>query len=267
MAVVHNSYPLLREAKVVSLNDPEKLGRIQLKVYPELSEISDSDCPWCFPQMGGSHGKSFGVPLVDKIVSCIVWTRFWNEITFLPFVVTKPTEHLFDKWLNDQRSKITDMGSNPEEDLLVVEQYADDFNVFNDAKNSQHGFLHPSETYGLVANDGSMFIQSVKKYTFHNKNSDLTIEVDSETGNIKIETKGDCKILAQNGISLDAKSKFVSIKNQFADLFTDVLDKLVATLCTAPTTMGSPTTQNFNPTIIADLAQISVKLKSLMQAG
>jgi hypothetical protein len=35
----------LREAKVINTTDPEELGRIQLKVSPELAEIPDADCP------------------------------------------------------------------------------------------------------------------------------------------------------------------------------------------------------------------------------
>jgi hypothetical protein len=65
MKTIPNSYPLLRESKVINTTDPEELGRIQLKVYPELAEIPDADCPWAFPASGGIHGQSFGLPLKD----------------------------------------------------------------------------------------------------------------------------------------------------------------------------------------------------------
>jgi hypothetical protein len=71
MKIIPSSFPILREAKVLDTTDPEELGRIQLKVYPELAEIPDADCPWCFPQTGGIHGKSFGVPLKGQLISCI----------------------------------------------------------------------------------------------------------------------------------------------------------------------------------------------------
>ena len=190
MKVISNSYPLLREAKVINTTDPEKLGRIQLKVYPELSDIPDGDCPWCFPHTGGVHGKSFGLSLVNQLISCIVWNRFWNEITFLPFNITKPTEHLFDDWMKNQRPEITDMQTDPKEEHLVVDQFEDDFTVFHDTNNNQHGFLHSTGTYGLINKDGSVWFQSIKKYTFHNKNSDLFLEADSESGNVTLKTKG-----------------------------------------------------------------------------
>jgi len=195
-------YPLLREAKVVNSTDPKKLGRIQLKVLPELAEIPNNDCPWCLPTSGGVHGKSFGLPLKDQLVSCIVWNKFWNEISFFPFVITEPTKHLFDDWVKNQRSNITDMKDNPEEEHLVVEQYDDDFNTFHDSKNNQHGFLHSSGTYGLVKKDGSAYIQSVKKCVFHNKTSDLIIEINSENGSISLKTKGDVKVESSGALNI-----------------------------------------------------------------
>jgi hypothetical protein len=190
MKVIPNSYPILRESKVIDTTDPEKLGRIQLKVYPELAEIPDADCPWCFPHTGGVHGRSFGVPLKDQLISCIVWSKYWNEITFLPFNITNPTEHLFDKWKSDQKPKIADMKDDPEEEHMVVEEYEDGFTEFHDTKNNQHGFLHPKETYVSINKDGDIFMQSIKKLTFHNKDSDLMLEADSESGNVTFKTKG-----------------------------------------------------------------------------
>jgi hypothetical protein len=190
MKTIPNSYPILREGKIISTTDPEKLGRVQIKVYPELSEIPDADTPWCFPFSGGIHGKSFGVPLKDQLISCIVWNKYWNEITFLPFNITKPTEHLFDKWKDERKPKITDMADDPEEEHFVVEEYEDGFTAFHDTKNSQHGFLHPKEMFVMINKDGDIFMQSIKKLTFHNKDSDLFLEADSETGDVTFKTKG-----------------------------------------------------------------------------
>jgi len=157
MRAIPNSYPLLREAKVTSTNDPEKLGRIQLRVYPELAEITpESDLPWCFPFSGGIHGKSFRMPLTDQLVSCIIWNKYWNEITFLPFNITKPTEHLFDTFMSEVwpagRGDLVD----PEEQHLVVERYEDDFSEFHDTKNKQHGWIHSAGAHSSVSQEGKV---------------------------------------------------------------------------------------------------------------
>jgi hypothetical protein len=190
MKAIPNSYPLLREARVIDTADPEELGRVQLKVYPELAEIPDADCPWAFPASGGVHGKSFGLPLKDQIITCFCWSKYWNEFSFMPFSVTNPSEHLFAKWKENQRPKITDMKDDPEEEHLVVEEYEDGFTEFHDTKNSQHGFLHPKGTFAVINKDGDIFMLSIKKLTFHSKDSDLTLEADSESGDVTFKTKG-----------------------------------------------------------------------------
>ena len=140
-------YPLFREAIVTSVEDPEELGRVQLRVLPELSEHEESDLPWCFPESTGVHGKDFGMPQVGQAVSCIVWTKLWCEITYLPMVIRKPKEHPYQDWMDNQRSLIDDMANDPEEKDLVVKQYSDDFSEYHDVGNSEHGFVHPYGTY------------------------------------------------------------------------------------------------------------------------
>jgi hypothetical protein len=143
------NFPAWREAAVVNTTDPEKLGRIQLRVFPELSEIPLGDLPWCFPMSGGVHAKSFGVPLVGQLVYAVVFSKFFNEIVFLPFNITKPEEHIFDKWMKKQRPKITDMEIDPEEEHLVVNQYEDDSRYFTIQKIASMGLyiLRRKEKY------------------------------------------------------------------------------------------------------------------------
>lgn len=193
------AYPIVREARVINTSDPEKLGRVQLKVYPELTAIEDGECPWAFPTSGGIHGKSFEVPLVGQLITCIVWNKFWNELSFLPFTITKPTEHLFDNWKSQIQPKISDMPLSPEEEHLVVEQFDDDFSIFHDTKNNQHGFLHPSGTFITINKDGDIWVQSVKKLKYHSKDDTISVVLDSETGDVELTSKGNiCNNIEQN---------------------------------------------------------------------
>jgi hypothetical protein len=207
MKVIPNSYPLIRESRVISTTDPEELGRIQLKIYPELAEIPDADCPWAFPASGGIHGQSFGLPLKDQIITCFCWSKYWNEFSFLPFNITKPTEHLFAKWKENQKPKITDMKDEPEEEHFVVDEYEDGFTTFHDTKNNQHGFLHPKETFVTINKDGDVFMQSIKKLTFHNKDSDLIFEADSESGDVAFKTKGKTDSTIEKDVIKTVKGK------------------------------------------------------------
>ena len=183
-------YPLFREAIVTSVEDPEELGRVQLRVLPELSEHEESDLPWCFPESTGVHGKDFGMPQVGQAVSCIVWTKLWCEITYLPMVIRKPKEHPYQDWMDNQRSLIDDMANDPEEKDLVVKQYSDDFSEYHDVGNSEHGFVHPSGTYVSIDKDGTAWMKGVKELHLHDGDENFEAVIDFTSGDITLTTKG-----------------------------------------------------------------------------
>ena len=183
-------YPLFREAIVTSVEDPEELGRVQLRVLPELSEHEEADLPWCFPESSGIHGKSFGLPQVGQAVSCIVWTKLWCEITYLPMVIRKPKEHPFQDWMDNQRSLIDDMANDPEEKNLVVEQYSDDFSQYHDVGNSEHGFVHPSGTYVSIDKEGTAWMKGVKELHLHDGDENFEAVIDFTSGDVTLTTKG-----------------------------------------------------------------------------
>jgi hypothetical protein len=180
MKTIPSSFPLLREAKVVNVTDPEELGRIQLKVYPELAEIPDKDCPWAFPASGGMHGKSFGLPLKNQIITCFCWSRFWNEFSFLPFNITKPTEHLFDDFMKNVRPLMKDVPVDPKEEHFIVDRYEDDFSEFHDTKNRQHGWVHPSGAHMTINNLGDIFLWLIKLLTIHNGDDSIILKANPE---------------------------------------------------------------------------------------
>ena len=183
-------YLLFREALVTSVEDPEGLGRVQLRVLPELSEHEESDLPWCFPESTGVHGKDFGMPQVGQAVSCIVWTKLWCEITYLPMVIRKPKEHPYQDWMDNQRSLIDDMANDPEEKDLVVKQYSDDFSEYHDVGNSEHGFVHPSGTYVSIDKDGTAWMKGVKELHLHDGDENFEAVIDFTSGDITLTTKG-----------------------------------------------------------------------------
>ena len=201
-------YPLFREAIVTSVEDPEKLGRIQLRVLPELSEHEEADLPWCFPESSGIHGKSFGLPQVGQAVSCIVWTKLWCEITYLPMVIRKPKENPFQDWMDNQRSLIDDMANDPEEKDLVVEQYSDDFSQYHDVGNSEHGFVHPSGTYVTIDKDGTAFMKGVKELHVHDGDGNFEAVIDFTSGDVTLTTKGKQETTVEGDATETIKGKW-----------------------------------------------------------
>ena len=205
---MNSVYPLFREAIVTSVEDPEELGRVQLRVLPELSEHEEADLPWCFPESSGIHGKSFGLPQVGQAVSCIVWTKLWCEITYLPMVIRKPKEHPFQDWMDNQRSLIDDMANDKEEKNLVVEQYSDDFSQYHDVGNSEHGFVHPSGTYVTIDKDGTAFMKGVKELHVHDGDGNFEAVIDFTSGDVTLTTKGKQETAVEGDATETIKGKW-----------------------------------------------------------
>ena len=201
-------YPLFREAIVTSVEDPEELGRVQLRVLPELSEHEEADLPWCFPESSGIHGKSFGLPQVGQAVSCIVWTKLWCEITYLPMVIRKPKEHPFQDWMDNQRSLLDDMANDPEEKDLVVKQYSDDFSEYHDVGNSEHGFVHPSGTYVSIDKDGTAWMKGVKELHLHDGDENFEAVIDFTSGDVTLTTKGKQETAVEGDATETIKGKW-----------------------------------------------------------
>jgi hypothetical protein len=198
-------YPLFREAEVISTKDPKELGRIQLKVFPELADVPEGDLPWCFPMASGPHDGDFSTPLEKQWVYCTVWNKYWSEISFLPWCMPDPKKPKFKDFKDDLIPEVTDYKGIPDVQHTVGSILEDGFVTFHDTKESQHGILHPSGTYVMINKDGEVFIKSVKKLTFHNKDDTVWATVDSESGDIELKTKGSVAETIDGNIVLHTK--------------------------------------------------------------
>jgi len=200
-----DAYPLFRSAEVISTKDPEDLGRIQLRVFPELAKIPENDLPWCLPLASGPHDGDFSTPPEKKWVYCVVWNKYWSEIEFLPWAMPDPKKPKFKDFKDNHVGKITDFDGTPDVQHTTGSILEDGFVTFHDTKNSQHGVLHPSGTFAMINKDGELFVHSVKKMTFHNKDDSLAVTVDSETGDVELKTKGGVKITADKNVEKEIK--------------------------------------------------------------
>jgi hypothetical protein len=183
-------YPLFREAEVVSTKDPKELGRIQLRVFPELADIPAKDLPWCLPMASGPHDGDFSAPLEKQWVYCTVWNKYWSEVSFLPWCMPDPKKPKFKDFKDTYVSKVKDYKGTPDVQHTVGSILEDGFVRFHDTKESQHGILHPSGTSAMIDKDGVVYVHSVKKLVFHNKDDTVLVTVDSESGDIELKTKG-----------------------------------------------------------------------------
>jgi len=159
--MAHDIYPLFRPSEVISTKDPDDLGRIKLRVFPELADHLEDELPWCLPLASGPHDGDFGTPLEEQWVYCVIWNKYWCEISFLPWCIPDPKNPKFNEFKNNLIPKVKDYSGTPDIQHTVGSILEDKYVEFHDTKESQHGFLHPSGTYGVINKKGKVFIHSV----------------------------------------------------------------------------------------------------------
>jgi hypothetical protein len=166
--------------------------------------------------------------LVNQLVSCIVWSRYWNEITFLPFNITKPTEHLFDDFMKNVRPLMKDVPVDPEEEHLIVDRYEDDFSEFHDTKNRQHGWVHPSGAHITINNLGDIFLWLIKLLTIHNGDDTIILKVNPEDQSVSFYQKGKLESETDDVVSIKIhKTRTTEIDKGVTDTFHDVYNQTV----------------------------------------
>lgn len=134
--------------RVVNNEDPEKLGRCQIRVFCVFEEnrIKDEDLPWAMPDMNfiGSKVGSFVVPPVGAIVK----VYFNNGDIYQPHYTTK----ILDK--NNLPSRR--MKKYPNNIVFFETDNGDYFEI--DRENSTTKFNHKSGTNITIYSNGDVSI-------------------------------------------------------------------------------------------------------------
>lgn len=186
------SYPLFRPAKVMSQDDPEKRGRLQLQVLPELSTVT-ADLPWADPFSYGTAGKSFHLPPKDSTIWCVIWNKYWTDISYLSEQVAAPTTPPFQDFLDNVAGEI-DTLSSPAYPGLNLDTEEDGFVTFHDIKGQQHGVYHPSGVFVMIAKNGDVTVRAITKVTIGDKDAKNSMEVDLSGGTFAVTSANEFSV-------------------------------------------------------------------------
>jgi len=222
----------LLKGQVVDNNDPDKLGRLKIRVYPELVDVKESLLPWVERFKGVStDGRQVFDPLsVGTLLWVLVsedWTLFYwvgeyNQNGKISFSDVEST-----------LSSITDLGSFSYE-FCRVQTYEDGTIILHNLDSGTLGIIHSSGSYVILSSDGGVLIKS--------GNSEFSID---ETGKYKISTG-----------SVDLKSTLEDMQSVIANIITPA--NLVGNL-------GAPVIYNQVAADLPKIQGVATKLNSLFQ--
>jgi hypothetical protein len=194
--------------RVETNNDPEKLGRCQIRVFGIYKDsIQTIDLPFSTPDFNfiGSNLGSFVVPPVGAIVR----VYFENDDMYRPFYTTKVTDtnNLSDERLEDY----------PDSVILFETDMGEMFKL--NRRTAETLYRHPSGMFIRIDQKGNVFIESNE----------------TENGDLNLTFKGDINIKAGKSLNLEAGTGFVNLgKNASVSVPNIQLDPPTG----APTTLG-----------------------------
>jgi hypothetical protein len=204
-----SSTPWLGE--VVDIEDPQKIGRVKIKVFGKFDQIPTEDIPWAYPANNmtagsASGGGFFSVPKLGSIVS----VRFDNGNLYHP-------EYYFVQKISDEAK--AEIENSYENAHIIVYDTVTSGSLKIFFTEEKGLMLDYQQTQINIKNDKSVLIQTASGNSKMDIKDDGNVII-TQAKDVKIECDN-AKITAKSSIHLDC-SKASSIK-----LGTSVTDALI----------------------------------------
>lgn len=188
---------MFRSAKVVNNNDENKLGKIQVRIYPELIDVDEEFLPWVDFYSNSLNGTSLdcGEHTFPEIDS---WVRVFVEdypiFHRVKIVSNDYVEGLYIYSKSDGLKEIKDGGTN----LLdaqtypqpIFKFYKDGTIQFHNTNTGESGTLYGDGSYQIKDKNGNFFSYSIKGQKFYNGEGYIKLTDDG-----KIDLNGDERTL------------------------------------------------------------------------
>lgn len=183
-----------RLAIVVDNKDPDKQGKVLLKILPEFSTFSDDKLPWATPKFNSPFGlliedggNIHKIPEVDSYVYCDIsedWTSFQysEEIPYLLSVYS------YDDVLDIIKNSIDELGDN-EYPQPFYEKTKDGSILFRNTDTGELGFISPSGFSFHLKEDGSFEIRTEKTFFRIGDKGEIVMESDGFSLTLDSENK------------------------------------------------------------------------------
>lgn len=279
----------LYSALVVDDNDTLKLGRVKVKLIPEMNDLTEDMLPWASPMnyglgMGDTTARH-NPPVKDSRIFVACLDKYYKEFRYVA-----------DEFLEDN-AKYTDfenIKNNISDTQFSVYpnprfKYINGNIIFYDTENNAMGIYHTGGSYAIMNQDGEIYVYSKSKLLkCYNDKTELSM--DGVTGDVTLKnttndeltydgTLGDItlknlsntlemtstgfKTSNITGAEIGVDTALMLFKNAAFSLKT-VLDNLI-TAITSITTFGSPVSHVLTPASIASLNAIKVQLVALFK--
>lgn len=222
------NYPISRTALVIDNVDENKLGKIQVRVLPELNGVIEEDLPWIIPYNQSDQGTSNGVgkhdiPDIGAYIRVMIMDKYWQDIRYLHEGSNISGFYIYEEF---EDVKIDEM-EDPEYPQPKFAKTKDGIIKFHNTENGETGLIHPTGSYVFMDKNGDVFVKTINQVKIKNDDESVLFHIDIE--NATIQAKADSIIF---GDGEDSLCKFTPLEK--------VLKKLIKHKHVAPSGLTLP---------------------------
>jgi len=245
-------YPMFRVAEVMDNADPDKLGKVQVKILPELNGVSDESLlPWASSAVQSRNGKTLEtgrhqVPEIGSFIKVRINDKYWNSIHYLEEGPSS-TESIYD--LFAEALDIDELTADMEYPNPNFEKTSDGVLKFHDTSQGILGIQHPSGLFVLIDGDGQLFVKTAGNFKL--KNADDTFVISAEEGSLTITAED---------VTVETSSFQIGDGADNVALFTpleEILKKIITANVIAPSGPSTPLQEPNGTPLSALQAKIS----------
>lgn len=138
-------------------NDPDKRGKVLIRVLPEFKDVATSLLPWALPFFSKQSSDSMTNDLPDNESKIRIFVdKNWKRFYYFP---NRFFETLFD--FSSIETKLqTISGMDTTYKNIKFRKYPDGGLEFHNTDNGEHGFIHKSGSYQWFDSDGNILLNT-----------------------------------------------------------------------------------------------------------
>lgn len=151
---------MIREAIVVDNNDPDKKGKVKVRIMPEMETFSEDVLPWIgiYTMSMGSSDSSFIHDVLEENSLIRVLIEDWPYLRKVRYISNDYVEGLYAYDLFSSVN-ISELGSQtyPQPNFKA---YKDGTIEFHNSESGEHGIFYKDGGYYLVDSSGNTFLNT-----------------------------------------------------------------------------------------------------------
>lgn len=192
----------LRKAIVIDNNDPDKKGKVQLRILPEMKDVDEDKLPWCFPFMpshGGGENPVSEIPENDDMVTAFIKDPSWIYIEYMAadYIEDKYPYADFEDIVGDMTELGTQTYPNPQ-----LRKYKDGSFSFHNTATGEHGFYNKNGSYCLFDVNGDVYVYSKDKVKIYDDHGNM---IKTTSSGLEIEDKsGNTIVMSSTGVNINS---------------------------------------------------------------